>query len=461
MPPMPKTGFQILPGAVENHLNPAMQVGPSMVGVLEESWDWVKVVAQRTDPAVTKIYYKDLPDWSLWFDRLRHMPAEDAVTVWWDQAKRSGDTLDDMIGWAAAEGHRLVIGAFGEMHADMLNNPAALSQFADFERERAIRTWSRGGMASLFKFSTGTVTPERIRHIAHALDVCRWNGNDEPIAVFCIDEYAAIWPTTWMGPNQTDILPPDATRDQKFDALLDTPHPDFGDLAAWRPAWLVGRAWGMDNRDGTYGITELWDVLMMLGEFGVDVIIHDDIPVRGSGEPFGGWWTCRSVWTSRLGFAREEDGLRAALELGDDFYTRLRLPNGHLQVPWRMWFGAGPGHGWDDFDLFRSDSSFRTYVDYCQTPAQLPPALAISSTITTSPTSPTPPAPPEPAEPSEPPEPSTPPEPPEPPVSSEPSPEPSQPPAGSEPDWRTFMAAVANDLEEVAQDIRDFLAAHD
>ena len=171
--------------------------------------------------------------------------------------------------------------------------------------------------------------------------------------------------------------------EDKFNALLKTPHPDFSNPAAWRPAWLIGRPWGMDNGDGTYGIPELWDVLMMLGEFGVDVIDHPDVPKKGPDDPYSGWWDCRELYTSRMNYPDAESALRAMLELGDDFYSRLRLPNGDLQVPWRTWFGAGPGYNdhWAAFDLFRTDRSARMYnEEYGPAHQELPPPLKLEET---------------------------------------------------------------------------------
>ena len=248
-----KSGVQIVTGAVEDHYLPTLEYA-SAIGILRPEFKLLRELAKRADPQKIRLSYKDMPHWDLWFERLQDMRAEEAVAAWWKRAAKDGHSLDDIIGWAAEEGHRPGIGAFGEIPQRILSNPVALSKFADFERVRAARVWQAGGMADLFKFSVGTTDNTVAGHIAHALDVTRWDGTTPPIATLTIDEYAYVWPTVWMGPNQSDTVLDDMSNDIKWRAILKSPYLDFGNPDAWRPAWLLGRIWGMKNQDGSYGV---------------------------------------------------------------------------------------------------------------------------------------------------------------------------------------------------------------
>jgi hypothetical protein len=352
-----------------------------MVGCTTENWDWIKKFAPLADPNITKLFLMPVHvGWDRWFNELSKMPPMDAAARWAEMAHRLDDSLEDMIGWAAAHGHRLVVSGLGEIHHTILDDGNALRALADFERARALWLWEKGGMASMFTFSTGNINRWRVAAIAHALDVCRYDYPGGPIGVFCDNEYGPIWPTWWLGRNQTDDIPVDAEIDDEllFSHGFEDPHPDYADLARIRPGWLMGRLWLMgitQDENGEwidFGIPELEGVLKMKREVGVDYIPHHTIPTKQNGEPFTGWWTCKNVWMSRLGFPTEQAGLIGAMKEYEHFYGRLRLPNGELEVPWSMWFAAGPGHGWDDYDIFRTDASAAAYVSHVAGKEPLP-----------------------------------------------------------------------------------------
>ena len=372
-----KTGVQLLTGATEDNYLPVLEYG-SAIGVTRSEYQKLKDLARLANPDKIRLSYKDMPHWDLWFETLQHLSAEDAVAVWWKTATKDGNTLNDIISWATRHGFRPGIGAFGEIPARLLNNPVSMRKFADFELVRAYRIWQAGGEADLFKFSVGTLNNEIASYIAHALDVTRWDGDTPPIATLTIDEYAYGWPTAWMGPNQSDVVQDGASNDEKWAAILKTPYLDFSDPAAWRPAWLVGRIWGMENQDGSYGIHELQDCAIFVAELGFDFIDHPNLPRRGlfgMKGAYGGLHTLLPAWNKHLGLP-PGPGLKAALEIFDDLYLRPTLPNGKRQVVGRMLFCGGPGYKgqWEGYDTFGSDTLVNAYHEYGKAHLELPPA---------------------------------------------------------------------------------------
>ena len=297
---------------------------------------------------------KGAPDW---YTDLRGLTIRDQVQTWLNLAVKDGIPLVDLID--RMHPHRPNIQVFNEPHG-VLNDMIAMYEYARFSAAMAERIWDLGGRAAVGGFSTGTLTRGRAAHMDRALHLCR---GDSPIATFEYHEYSPIWPTVWMGQNQSEGVPVDANNDAKWDAVMRSPFPDFSRRASWQPSYLFGRVFGHPNADGSYGIHELLDCDLLLGEGIIDHIGDLRLPLRNNGEAFHRVNTTVNAIERRLNIKASDvavEGLRVA----DDFLDRFKRGGGRHIVSKRMAFAVGPGWGWDDADITASDEQFQAYRAY-------------------------------------------------------------------------------------------------
>ncbi len=224
----------------------------------------------------------------------------------------------------------------------------------------AERIWDIGGKAAVGGFSTGTLNRQRVAHMEPMLELCRGGS---AISTFEYHEYSPLWPSVWQGINQSEGVPITANNEAKWHAIMQAPFPDYSKPENWQPSYLFGRIFGLPNADGSYGIHQLLDCDLLLGEGVIDHIGDARLPVRKDGTPFGGVNTTVHAIEKRLNIPSHKVAVEG-LKMADGFLDRFKRAGGQPIVGKRMAFAVGPGWNHEDFDLTATPKQFEAYRDY-------------------------------------------------------------------------------------------------
>lgn len=356
-------GFLILAHNNWEYVKVAAPLAP-VVGFTRTIWDLRGRLAELVGQGTGRLYYRPLhagrgaPDWS---EDFAHRTLEYQVDKWFELFVKDGMDFEEFIN--DLDGHRPLIQIFNEPRG-VLNDMPKMWAYSEFSAALAKRIWHLGGQAALGGWSTGVLNRGRVAHMEPMLAVCR---GDNPIAVFEYHEYAPIWPAVWLGRNQSESVPVEATNDEKWAAVWRDPVPMFTDPHDYLPAYLIGRNMGLpflrEDTSVGWGIPELYDVNMMQGEGVVDNIPDLRLPVRNNGDQFGGVNSTVNAVEKRLGIPSHEVAVEG-FRLVDNLLDHMKGPGGRTKVPIRVAFCFGDGFGWDGYNFVRTQRQFEAYVSY-------------------------------------------------------------------------------------------------
>jgi hypothetical protein len=260
-----------------------------------------------------EVYYRPLPFQNesnyLSFSDIANLPFDQQRDRWLAACVKDGISLARVLDDMRVKDKRPIIQLFNEP-TEVLGDDDMLRRYDDFSYSMAEFLGAQmDATAALWGGGTGWFTQRIVDRIPGILAAT--NKQDG----FCYLEYhryTPIGPHVWMGANQSHGLTGDEDEATKWEYI--TRH-DWGQpitsKAELVPAWLGERIWGIANDDGSYGLSELWECDLLIGEGVVDRIPDvgssgkSRLPKEG-GDP---WYVSRFVLVREMGVQEHEAGM--------------------------------------------------------------------------------------------------------------------------------------------------------